>query len=46
MRAVLKAVEDTAGGVRARVEQTFEREGQDKPVCVAESLVLYFGEVP
>ena len=44
MRAVLKAVEETAGGVRARVEQTFEREGQEKPVCVAESLVLYFGE--
>jgi acyl dehydratase len=46
MRAVLKAVEDTAGGVRARVEQTFEREGQEKPVCVAESLVMYFGETP
>ena len=46
MRAVLKAVEETAGGVRARVEQTFEREGQDKPVCVAESLVLYFGDAP
>ena len=46
MRAVLKAVEDTPGGVRARVEQTFEREGQDKPVCVAESLVMYFGETP
>jgi len=44
MRAVLKAVEDTPGGVRARVEQTFEREGQEKPVCVAESLVMYFGE--
>jgi acyl dehydratase len=46
MRAVLKAVEDTAGGVRARVEQTFEREGQEKPVCVAEALVMYFGETP
>ena len=42
MRAVLKAVEDTSGGVRTRVEQTFEREGQEKPVCVAESLVMYF----
>jgi acyl dehydratase len=46
MRAVLKAVEDTAGGIRARIEQTFEREGLQKPVCVAESLVLYFGETP
>jgi acyl dehydratase len=42
MRATLQAVEDTAQGVRTRVLQTFEREGQDKPVCVAESLVLYF----
>ena len=46
MRAVLKAVDDVPGGIRARVEQTFEREGQDKPVCVAESLVMYFGETP
>ena len=44
MRAALKAVEDTGGGARARIAQTFEREGQDKPVCVAESLVMYFGE--
>jgi acyl dehydratase len=42
MRAVLKSVEDTAGGVVAKIEQTFEREGQDKPVCVAESVVLYY----
>ena len=42
MRATLLAVEDTAQGVRTRVQQTFEREGQDKPVCVAESLVMYF----
>ena len=46
MRAMLKAVEETAGGVRARVEQIFEREGQEKPVCVAESLVLYFEQAP
>jgi acyl dehydratase len=44
MRATLQAVEETGAGVRARIEQTFEREGQDKPVCVAESLVMYFGE--
>jgi acyl dehydratase len=43
MRATLAAVEDAGDGVRARVTQTFEREGQDKPVCVAESVVLYYG---
>src|SRR5215211_1832855 len=42
MRATLTAVEDTSQGVRARVLETFEREGQEKPVCVAESVVLYF----
>ena len=42
MRATLTAVEDAENGVRARVLQTFEREGQDKPVCVAESVVMYF----
>jgi acyl dehydratase len=46
MRAVLKSVEDTEGGVRVTIGQTFEREGQDKPICVAESVVLYFNESP
>jgi acyl dehydratase len=39
MHATLAAVEDSG---RTRIVQTFEREGQDKPVCVAESLVMYF----
>jgi acyl dehydratase len=39
MRAKLESVEDSG---RARIIQTFEREGQDKPVCVAESVVMYF----
>lgn len=38
MRAVLKAVEDIAGGAQITTELTFEREGGEKPVCVAESL--------
>jgi acyl dehydratase len=42
MRAVLKAVDDAPGGARATVGQTFEREGQEKPICVAESVVLYY----
>jgi acyl dehydratase len=41
MRAVLKAVDDVPGGARATVGQTFEREGQEKPICVAESVVIY-----
>jgi acyl dehydratase len=39
MRATLESVEDSG---RARIIQTFEREGQDKPACVAESVVMYF----
>jgi acyl dehydratase len=42
MRAVLKAVDDAPGGARATVGQTFEREGQETPICVAESVVLYY----
>ena len=38
MRTVLKAVEDIAGGAQITTELTFEREGAEKPVCVAESL--------
>jgi acyl dehydratase len=38
MRARLLSVEDIADGVQIAIEQVFEREGSDKPVCVAESL--------
>ena len=34
--ASLKSVDDVAGGVQVVVTQTFEREGGEKPVCVAE----------
>ena len=43
MRARLTAVEDVPGGVQFTVTQTFEREGGDKPVCVAESLSRVYG---
>jgi acyl dehydratase len=46
MRAALKSVRDVDGGVVATVGQTFEREGQEKPICVAESVVLYYDEDP
>jgi acyl dehydratase len=38
MRAKLASVEDVAGGVQIVTEQTFEREGGEKPVCVAETV--------
>jgi acyl dehydratase len=43
MRATLAEVTDVAGGVQVRVTQTFEIEGGEKPVCVAESLVRVYG---
>jgi acyl dehydratase len=43
MRAALTAVDDVPGGVQFTVTQTFEREGGDKPVCVAESLARAYG---
>jgi acyl dehydratase len=44
MRATLTAAEDVPGGVQFTVTQTFEREGGDKPVCVAEALARVYGE--
>ncbi len=43
MRATLAAADDVPGGVQMRVTQTFEIEGGEKPVCVAESLVRVYG---
>ena len=42
MRATLTKVDEVPGGVQFTVTQTFEREGADKPVCVAESLARAF----
>jgi acyl dehydratase len=42
MRAKLAAVDDVPGGAQVTTELTFEREGGDKPVCVAESLVRVY----
>jgi acyl dehydratase len=38
MRAKLAAVDEIPGGAQITTELTFERNGGDKPVCVAESL--------
>ena len=39
MRATLTGIDETPRGVTCTIEQVFEREGQEKPVCVAESLI-------
>jgi acyl dehydratase len=38
MRAELTEVTEIPGGIQITTKATFEREGGDKPVCVAESL--------
>src|SRR3982750_185093 len=43
MRATLTAADEIAGGLQMTVTQTFEREGGEKPVCVAESLARVYG---
>jgi acyl dehydratase len=43
MRAMLSNVEDVAGGVQITTTCTFETEGGEKPVCVAETLTRVFG---
>ncbi len=42
MRAVLASVEEIPGGAQIITELTFEREGGEKPVCVAESLARVY----
>jgi acyl dehydratase len=42
MRAKLEAVDEIAGGAQITTELTFECEGADKPVCVAESLARVY----
>jgi len=44
MRATLSSVDDVPGGVQVTITQAFEREGEEKPVCVAESVArMYTG---
>ena len=44
MRATLTAVDEIPGGIQITTTGTFETEGGEKPVCVAESLArLYSG---
>ncbi|GGT41502.1 MaoC family dehydratase [Streptomyces purpureus] len=40
--ALLTGVEEAGGGVQVTAKVTVEREGGDKPVCVAESVSRYY----
>jgi acyl dehydratase len=40
--AELTAVEEVKGGLQATVTVTFEIDGEDKPACVAESLMRFY----
>ena len=44
MRAELKSARTRAGGLQVILEHTIEIEGEAKPACTAETLVLYFFE--
>jgi acyl dehydratase len=41
-RFTLAAVERTGGAIQATWSATIEREGTDKPACVAEWIVRYY----
>jgi acyl dehydratase len=42
MHARLKGLDDLPGGAQLTVEVTFEREGEEKPVCVAETVARVY----
>jgi acyl dehydratase len=42
MHARLARLEEVPGGAQMTVEATFEREGGDKPVCVAQTLARVY----
>ena len=42
MTARLAKLEDVPGGAQMTLELTFERDGGEKPVCVAETLARFF----
>lgn len=43
MHAKVTDVTDTDAGMRIAIEQRFELEGDDRPACVADAIVLYRG---
>lgn len=45
VRASLESVTEVSGGVQLTVKQTFEVDGSEKPACVADSVVRFYGNV-
>jgi acyl dehydratase len=43
LTASLKSVEEVAGGLQLTLAAVIEREGSDKPVCIAEPVYRYYG---
>ena len=43
LSATLKSVEEVAGGLQLTLAAVIEREGGDKPVCIAEPVYRYYG---
>ncbi|SNR46111.1 MaoC family dehydratase [Blastococcus mobilis] len=43
LTATLKSVEEIVGGVQLVLAAVIEREGGDKPVCIAEPVFRYYG---
>ena len=43
LTATLKSVEEFAGGLQLTLSAVIEREGGDKPVCIAEPVYRYYG---
>ncbi len=41
-QARISEIAEIAGGVQVTAEMTYEREGADKPVCVAETLMRFY----
>lgn len=42
MRILLSELEEIPEGARTLMKLTFEREGQEKPVCIAEAITLWY----
>jgi acyl dehydratase len=43
LTATLKNVEEVTGGLQLTLSAVIEREGGDKPVCIAEPVYRYYG---
>jgi acyl dehydratase len=42
VRVTLKGVREIAGAIQTVTQLSVEREGQEKPCCLAETLSLYY----